>query len=277
MINRQLLERFLYDYPFQPATGFWRAVEIDKLINTPFPKGFGLDLGCGDGKLTKIILEYVGNRELVGVDIDPAETAQAKETGLYARIHTVPADKIPEADDTFDFVISNSVLEHIDNIEDVIRETSRLLKQGGIFVFTVPSDTFHACLQGPLLPWKTRKEYEKELDLRCAHKRYWGERDWDKILSQNGLKITRALPYLSKKQLHRWENISRFTAGILFSFYGKKTHPIEIQRSLGMRKATQRLPKFISIMLASFFSIGMTNSDTRKGLNSCLLITAVKL
>ncbi len=113
-VNKVLLKRFIQHYPFQPATGFWRAVEIEQVISREFPQGLGLDLGCGDGKLTKIIIDEVGKRELVGIDIDPKETEQAKELGIYRRIHTVPGDTIPESNATFDFAFSNSVLEHKD-------------------------------------------------------------------------------------------------------------------------------------------------------------------
>jgi len=56
-INKKLLTRFLHDYPFQPATAVWRVTEIDHVISYSFPEGIGLDLGCGDGQLTGIMLE----------------------------------------------------------------------------------------------------------------------------------------------------------------------------------------------------------------------------
>lgn len=147
-INKKLLRRFLHDYPFQPATAVWRATEIDHVIAYPFPEGFGLDLGCGDGQLTQIILESVGTRSMVGIDIDPQEAALAEKSGIYERIHITPADQIPEKDSCFDWVFSNSVLEHIPNLDDVIAEVSRLLRPGGPFLLTVPGDKFYQCLGG---------------------------------------------------------------------------------------------------------------------------------
>jgi ubiquinone/menaquinone biosynthesis C-methylase UbiE len=276
-VNQTLLKRFIRDYPFQPATGFWRSIEIGQVISYPFPEGFGLDLGCGDGKLTQIILEGVGHRELVGVDIDPKETAQAEQLRIYQHIHTTPADKIPEADETFDFAFSNSVLEHIDNIEDVLAETARLLKRGGIFLFTVPGDKLHQCLRGPLLPWVSRQTYLKELDDRCAHKRYWSIEDWRKNLAINNLEIEQVNEYLSQSEVQRWETIARFTSGILYVLFGKKKHPIEIQRTLGLRKAETRLPSFLASLLASIFQINLKHSkSSTQRLNGCLMIQARK-
>lgn len=147
-----LLTRFLRDYPFQPATGVWRAYEIEHLCSFPFPEGHGLDLGCGDGKLTKIILDQLKDgkrRTLVGIDPDPKETELAKEIGIYERIHTVGGGGIPEPDASFDWVLSNSVLEHIPDLEPVFAEVGRLLKPGGVFIYTVPSEQFHDALKGP--------------------------------------------------------------------------------------------------------------------------------
>lgn len=178
-IDKKLLIRFIREYPSQLAAAFWRAIEVEHVTSQPFPAGLGIDLGCGDGKLTKILLERIGKRKpwLVGVDIDNRETQLAQQSGIYQRIHTVSADKIPEEDNSFDFVFSNSVLEHIENIENVLNEVRRILKKDGIFLFTVPSANFHCCLKGPLLPFASRDAYIKKLDLRLAQKRYWDTKE----------------------------------------------------------------------------------------------------
>ena len=107
-MNQNLLKVFLGAYPFQPATALWRAVEIDEVLKCGLPEGRGLDLGCGDGKLTRIILEQTGPRRLIGVDPDPLETEQAAATGIYEAVHTAFGHEIPEADQSFDFVLSNT-------------------------------------------------------------------------------------------------------------------------------------------------------------------------
>ena len=71
LMDRRLLRRFLEAYPYQPATAVWRASEVAALASVTFPHGLGLDLGCGDGRLTRIVSDEAGGLRLVGLDIDP--------------------------------------------------------------------------------------------------------------------------------------------------------------------------------------------------------------
>jgi len=273
-VDKRMFADFLHGHPFQPATAFWRAVEVAYVARRSLPQGRGLDLGCGDGKLTGILLERIGPRELVGADIDPLETAQAEKTGLYSRVHTGPGNSIPEDSASFDFIFSNSVLEHINPIEPVIAEVSRLLKPGGRMVVTVPSLSFHHCLRGPLLPWISRERYLEQLDVRCAHEYYLDEQGWSALLRKHGLRTERALQYLTTAEVKRWESISRFTGGILYSVFSQRKHPIEIQRTLGLRGGYATLPRPLATMLASILSMGVATSTST--LCGCLLIEAVR-
>ena len=270
-LRRSLLRRLMAENPFQPATSWWRSIELAVVVEHGLPEGRGLDLGCGDGKLMGIVLEAAQTaRELVGVDIDPLETAAAQASGVYRRVHTVPGASVPEPDASFDFAFSNSVLEHIDEIEPVIAEVGRVLRPGGAFVFTVPADGFHDCLAGPL--WGERAAYLGMIDRRCAHRRYWGEADWRACLGRHGMAVERALPYLSAAEVQRWETLSRFTAGVLYAAAGGKLQPIDIQRRLQLRRTGLRLPGWLAAPLGAVASAGAGGKpDGRYG---CLLVEA---
>jgi SAM-dependent methyltransferase len=273
--RRRLLRKLLSENPFQPATSWWRAVELAAVIRHGLPEGEGLDLGCGDGKLMRILLDAANaSPSLVGVDIDPLETRDALESGVYRRVHTVPGDRIPEPDASFDFVYSNSVLEHIDDIEPVIAEVSRLLRPAGTFLFTVPGAGFHDCLAGPLLGWGDRARYLEQIDRRCAHRRYWGEPQWRACLQRHGIEPVRTVDYLSAPEVQRWETLSRFTAGILYGVVGQRMQPIEIQRALRLRKRGVRLPAWLAAPLAGAIAARV---ETERGQRfGCLLVEARK-
>lgn len=278
MVNYKLFVEFLRVYAFQPATAFWRAVEVDVLKRYLPHSGLCLDLGCGDGKLTSLIYDGKVPPELsfIGIDSDLDETRQAQTFPFYKRIHTCLASNIPEDKNTFDFALSNSVLEHIQDIESTLAEVSRLLKPGGTFVFTVPAPGFHQCLYGPLINRANRKNYLKEMDKRLAHYRYWTIDEWRSNLLNSGMSIEKHVEYFNCPEVRRWETISRFTAGIIYALGRQKLSPIDVQKKLGLRKTQNQivLPHWFSGLLAHLFSIGLNNKGNHQ--NACLLILAKK-
>jgi SAM-dependent methyltransferase len=255
--------------PYQPATNYWRAVEIEEIIRYGFPTGRGLDLGCGDGHLMGIIFAATGPRNLVGLDIDAAETAMAGARKIYRDVVTVPGNQIPFPDRDFDYVFSNSVLEHIENIDDVLREVARILRPNGRFLFTVPGPDFHAALRGPIAG--DRDAYLREVDARCAHLRYWDVARWKQSLETAGLMLTHNHEYLTQTQVRRWETIARFTSGLLRTLSRGQKRPIEIQRGLGVRSTGVRLPKMVAAGSSALLQIGAGSAASPYG---CLLIEA---
>ena len=257
-MSADLLTRFIQAYPAQPATAYWRAIEIDALASAGLPRGLGLDLGCGDGKLTAILLSLAGERDLVGIDPDPKETAAAKVWPFYRRLHTCRGDSIPEPDGAFDFVISNSVLEHIPELEPTIAEAGRLLKSGGRFYFTVPQPAFHRNLAGSWLGLSDRAGYLARLDRRLAHFNYLDASAWTALCGRHGLEVERCRGYLDRRQTRRWETLSRWTGGLLYALGGGRWRPIEIQRALGARalQNSAGLPEPLAAAVARAVAIG---------------------
>jgi SAM-dependent methyltransferase len=278
-IDQELLTSFVSRYPAQPATAFWRGIEIDVLAKADIPEGLGLDLGCGDGILTDILFERMGRcPRLVGIDPDPLETKAARQYDFYERIHTTGGAEIPEADATFDYVISNSVLEHIPELEPVIKEVGRVLKPGGRFFYTVPCPNFHDNLSGAIMPGETRENYLSKLDKRLAHFNYLTERDWQDMCGRHGMAVDGVTGYLGEKATQRWETLSRMTGGLLhsLSFGGKR--PIEIQRALKLRdiQNSAAFPKGVAAMMSKVIAAGLDANDDAAH-PSCLLVTGHRL
>ena len=270
----RLLVEFLVLYPFQPATAFWRAEEIRHVLRRQLPPGDGLDLGCGDGLLSELLAREWHVGFTIGVDPDPLEAGLAKRSGLYGRVHVCPGQAVPEPDGSVAWVLSNSVLEHVDDIEAVLAEAARLLRPDGLFLFTVPSDEFHSCLRGPLLPWTDRDAYLTALDARLAHLRYWSTGEWREALRRVGLEVVDVVPYLDRWQVRRWETLSRFTGGLLHALQRRRRRPIEIQRQLGMRSGT-RSPRWLAGIQARVLCLGMPGtSRPAPSPAGCVLIAA---
>ncbi len=91
-----------------------------------------LDFGCGDGFLTQEIAS--AGAQVTGVDLDPRMVAATRARGLEAE-HVDGAAL--GADEAFDAVFSNSVLQWIRQPEPALVAIARALKPGGRFVVDV--------------------------------------------------------------------------------------------------------------------------------------------
>lgn len=93
-------------------------------------KGKALDLGCGDGKVLKILVKKLPNLRFVGID-----RKKIKADFEFVR---AKGENLPFANRYFDAVTSFEVLEHVDNLDVVLKEIKRVLKPNGVFYFTTP-------------------------------------------------------------------------------------------------------------------------------------------
>jgi SAM-dependent methyltransferase len=278
-VRRQLLIRFMAEAPFQPATNFWRAIELPELASSLPKAGRGLDIGCGNGMLTGILRDLVDGRwELVGVDPDPAEAAPAARSGQYQRVHTTGANRIPEADGSFDFAFANSVLEHVPDLPPVLAETARCLKPRGLFVATVPSAMLHGLMQGPgFFRRQSRAEYLAETDRRLAHFQYPTMDQWQQLFDEVGFEMINVRGYLTGRQVRRWEKWTNRTGGLLYRLRGRKRRPIEMQRAPGLRHSLPRPLRFLSHPAAWVTAYGVIDDDSKNPAETgCLLLTARK-
>lgn len=96
-----------------------------------------LEIGCGPGRLLLPMSRHFG--EIHGVDVADRMIQIARErlrNAPHAHVHhTTGADLAPFADDSFDFVYSYAVFQHIPSREVVfeyLRECRRVLKPGGV-------------------------------------------------------------------------------------------------------------------------------------------------
>ncbi len=94
-----------------------------------------LDIGCGGGFLTNALAQVGHNA--VGVDLsnNSLKIAQAKDTTQKALYIQADALHLPFAEKSFDVVCAMDLLEHVEEPAGVIREASRVLKEGGLFFF----------------------------------------------------------------------------------------------------------------------------------------------
>jgi SAM-dependent methyltransferase len=101
------------------------------------------DFGCGVGRLTQPLAEHFGS--VIGVDISERMIALARRLNRHGErvsyVHNPVSDLSAFGSDSFDFLYSDIVLQHVvpEQSEQYVREFLRILRPGGITVFQLPS------------------------------------------------------------------------------------------------------------------------------------------
>ncbi|MGY6697338.1 MAG: bifunctional 2-polyprenyl-6-hydroxyphenol methylase/3-demethylubiquinol 3-O-methyltransferase UbiG [Roseinatronobacter sp.] len=96
-----------------------------------------LDLGCAGGFMAEALAER--GAEVTGIDpaakAIEAARAHAAQTGHQIRYDVGVGEALPYADAGFDAVVCVDVLEHVQDLAQVLAEVSRVLRPGGLFLF----------------------------------------------------------------------------------------------------------------------------------------------
>src|SRR5688572_2918492 len=112
-----------------------RATRIADVIRRRHPAGISkmLVVGCGDGSEAHALADAL-RCEVTGIDLRDQFDPQA---AAGVRLQTADATALPFATDTFDFIYSYHVLEHIPRYRDALSEMNRvLIKGGGLWIGT---------------------------------------------------------------------------------------------------------------------------------------------
>ena len=94
-----------------------------------------LDVGCGLGMYVSKLRMF--SDEVYGVDIDAEKIAQASQH--LPNLVVSPAEKLPFPDGSFDVILLNEVIEHVNDDRQTLREVFRCLKPGGHVLIYAPN------------------------------------------------------------------------------------------------------------------------------------------
>jgi SAM-dependent methyltransferase len=100
-----------------------------------------LDYGCGAGRL--VTAARAAGLDAFGTDVfygGSTTRTEAEQTGLFGEvIRDMTGGRIPFPAGTFDLVVNNQVMEHVDDLPAVLNEIARVLKPGGAALSVFPS------------------------------------------------------------------------------------------------------------------------------------------
>lgn len=135
--ERDFLLEHLEEVPLFRA--LLRSVECRIIAQEgPLP-GPVLDLGCGDGDFAS---HFDEGTDWIGLDLDRAALGEARRRFRSRRLVLADSGSLPFPDGSVGTVLANSVLEHIPDLERTLAEVHRILRPGGTFLITAPSDPF---------------------------------------------------------------------------------------------------------------------------------------
>jgi ubiquinone/menaquinone biosynthesis C-methylase UbiE len=148
--------------------------------------GVILDLACGN-----CVWNYK-KIKVVGFDINEKmlDYALKKKRIIKKIVGNVYDTKIRS--NSVDMVILSEVLEHLENYDAAIKEIRRILRRGGVFILSVPYDSFYTpffwlfkvqCfVQGTL---KGNEYYKND----CGHINHFSKKDIQKLLKNNRFSV----------------------------------------------------------------------------------------
>jgi len=92
-----------------------------------------LDVGCLGGKMSRLIMDQ--NNEVWGVEVNPVAAEAARKRGVKVQVADVE-DGLPIETESYDVVNAGEILEHLYDTKNFLEETRRVLKEGGLMIFT---------------------------------------------------------------------------------------------------------------------------------------------
>jgi ubiquinone/menaquinone biosynthesis C-methylase UbiE len=115
---------------YNKIMSFVRPAKEDNLI---------LDIGCGTGAFSRRLCRY---GKVIGMDVSSGMVKVAKTLPDNIECHTFlagNAEELPFQDSIFDMVFYGGVLHHLPDFKKSVKETYRVLKNGGTLVAFEPN------------------------------------------------------------------------------------------------------------------------------------------
>ena len=182
---------------------------IGKLVAAVPVEGRWLDCGCGDGAYSRAIRD--AGATVVGVEIEPKRLARATDAEDGIEYHLITGAPLPFADDTFDGVWLNEVLEHVADETETLGDLRRVLRPGGCLVVMSPNRFFpfegHGMQLGgrkvnlpiPLLPW-----VPSALSRRVMRARNYWPGELADLIARNGYEIVHTESVMPVFEVFPW-------------------------------------------------------------------------
>jgi 2-polyprenyl-3-methyl-5-hydroxy-6-metoxy-1,4-benzoquinol methylase len=162
--------------------------DLDDLFRRATPESV-LDVGCGEGVLTERWAASLGDRPVVGIDLDDPKLADEWSTRQRPNLsfQVNPASDLPFDDGSFDLAAAIEVLEHVPDPERTVAEMARVAKRH--LLVSVPREPLWRMLN------VARGAYVRDLGNTPGHLNHWSARGFRRLLERHGRIIEARAPF----------------------------------------------------------------------------------
>jgi 2-polyprenyl-3-methyl-5-hydroxy-6-metoxy-1,4-benzoquinol methylase len=161
---------------------------LDELFGKAAPASL-LDVGCGEGVLVHKWAQRLGDKRVVGIDLEEpsiqAGWEQRRAPNLEYKV--MKAEDLPFVDGEFDVATAIEVLEHVPDPEHTVAEMARVAQSW--LLVSVPREPLWRMLN------MARGAYLKDLGNTPGHLNHWSKRSFVKLLSQHGEVVEARSPF----------------------------------------------------------------------------------
>lgn len=112
------------------------SIDLISRINFPNPRNI-IDIGCGPGNSTQILVDRWPKSKIIGIDNSPAMIQKAKSDFPKQKWKIMDANNI-DTEEQFDIVFSNATIQWLPNHESLLKNLKKLVSEQGILAVQIP-------------------------------------------------------------------------------------------------------------------------------------------
>ncbi len=142
------------------------------------PEGRWLDIGCSAGFILSVAKS--ANYDTYGIEVDPLGVNHAREVLGLNNIFQGTFEEHRFDDNFFDIITLYDVIEHVQDLNEIVKELKRILSKNGVIEIWTP-DIGHWRVPEPLIEWEAIKP--------SVHLYYFNKKTLSMLLNKHGLKI----------------------------------------------------------------------------------------